>query len=95
MEQVVSTSARNLCFRSIPKRPLKLLRHVHRCFVACQWFNASTAVDQTRRLKEKKKEACVRERTIPTKRPQLIGEDSANVLRIEGETWSAAVFSSF
>jgi hypothetical protein len=42
----------------------------------------------------------VRERTIPTERPQLVGEVIANVLRIEGATWSAgrfptAVFSVF
>jgi hypothetical protein len=42
----------------------------------------------------------VRERTIPTERPPLIGEAIANFLRIEGATWSAwrfptAVFSVF
>jgi hypothetical protein len=40
----------------------------------------------------------VRERTIPTKRPQLVGEVIANFLRKEGATWLAwqipmAVFS--
>jgi hypothetical protein len=44
--------------------------------------------------------AWVRERTIPTKRPQLVGEVSANFLRIDGATRSAwriptAVFSAF
>jgi hypothetical protein len=44
--------------------------------------------------------ALVRERTISTERPQLVGEDSANFLRIEGVVWSAqqlpkAVFSVF
>jgi hypothetical protein len=33
--------------------------------------------------------ALVRKRTIPTERPPLVGEVSANVLRIEGATWSA------
>jgi hypothetical protein len=42
----------------------------------------------------------VRERTIPTERPPLIGEVIANFLRIEGATWSTwriptAVFSVF
>jgi hypothetical protein len=42
----------------------------------------------------------VRERTIPTERPPLIGEVIANFLRIECATWSAwriptAVFSVF
>jgi hypothetical protein len=41
-----------------------------------------------------------RERTIPTERPPLVGEATANFLRIEGVTWSAwliptAVFSVF
>jgi hypothetical protein len=31
----------------------------------------------------------VRERTIPTKRPPLVGELIANFLRIDGATWSA------
>jgi hypothetical protein len=31
----------------------------------------------------------VRERTIPTERPPLVGEVIANLLRIEGATWSA------
>jgi hypothetical protein len=44
--------------------------------------------------------ALVRERTIPTKQPPLVDEDSANVLRIECATWSAwriptAVFVAF
>jgi hypothetical protein len=30
----------------------------------------------------------VRERTIPTERPPLVGEVIANFLRIEGATWS-------
>jgi hypothetical protein len=30
----------------------------------------------------------VRERTIPTKRPPLVGKVSSNFLRIEGATWS-------
>jgi hypothetical protein len=30
-----------------------------------------------------------RKRTIPTARPQLVSEVSANFLRIEGVTWSA------
>jgi hypothetical protein len=42
----------------------------------------------------------VRERTIPTERPPLVGEVIANFLRIEAATWSAwriptAVFSVF
>jgi hypothetical protein len=32
---------------------------------------------------------CVRERTIQTERPPLVGEVIANFLRIEGATWSA------
>jgi hypothetical protein len=31
----------------------------------------------------------VRERTIPTERPPLVGEVIATFLRIEGATWSA------
>jgi hypothetical protein len=31
----------------------------------------------------------VRQRTIPTDRPPLVGEVSANFLRIEGVAWSA------
>jgi hypothetical protein len=31
----------------------------------------------------------VRERTIPTERPQLVGEVIANILRMESATWSA------
>jgi hypothetical protein len=42
----------------------------------------------------------VRERTIPTERPSLVGEVIANFLRIEDAKWSAwriptAVFSIF
>jgi hypothetical protein len=42
----------------------------------------------------------VRKQTIPTERPPLVSEVSANFLRIEGATWSAwriptAVFSAF
>jgi hypothetical protein len=42
----------------------------------------------------------VRERTIPTELPPLVGEVIANFLRIEGATWSAwripsAVFLDF
>jgi hypothetical protein len=42
----------------------------------------------------------VHKRTIPTERPPLVSEVSANFLRIEGATWSAwriptAVFSDF
>jgi hypothetical protein len=33
--------------------------------------------------------AGVRERTIPTERPPLVGEVIANFLRIQGATWSA------
>jgi hypothetical protein len=33
--------------------------------------------------------ALVRERTTPTERPPLVGEVSANFLRIEGVAWSA------
>jgi hypothetical protein len=33
--------------------------------------------------------AVVRKRTIPTKRPQLVGEVNANFLRVEGVAWSA------
>jgi hypothetical protein len=33
--------------------------------------------------------ALVRERTIPTERPPLVGEVSANFLRIDGVPWSA------
>jgi hypothetical protein len=44
--------------------------------------------------------AWVRKRTIPTKRPPLVGEVSAKFLQIEGTTWSAwriptAIFSAF
>jgi hypothetical protein len=49
-------------------------------------------------LREKNSVASVRKRTIPTERPPLVSEVSANFLRIEGATWSAwqiptAVFS--
>jgi hypothetical protein len=42
----------------------------------------------------------VHERTIPTEQPPIVGEVIANLLRIEGATWSAwqipmAVFSVF
>jgi hypothetical protein len=43
-------------------------------------------------LKQKKKinsVACIRERTILTERPPLVGEISANFLLIESATWSA------
>jgi hypothetical protein len=33
--------------------------------------------------------ALVRKRAIPTERPSLVGEVSANFLRIEGVAWSA------
>jgi hypothetical protein len=33
--------------------------------------------------------ALVREQAIPTERPPLVGEVSANFLRIEGVAWSA------
>jgi hypothetical protein len=33
--------------------------------------------------------ALVRERTISTERPPLVGEISANILQIEGAMWSA------
>jgi hypothetical protein len=33
--------------------------------------------------------AVVRKRTIPTERPPLVGEVSANILRVEGVAWSA------
>jgi hypothetical protein len=33
--------------------------------------------------------ALVRKRTIPTERPPLVGEASANFLRVEGVAWSA------
>jgi hypothetical protein len=33
--------------------------------------------------------ASVRKRTIPTERPPLLNEVSANILRIEGDTWPA------
>jgi hypothetical protein len=44
--------------------------------------------------------ALVRDRTIPTERPPLVGKVSANLLRIEGNSWTAwriptAVFSDF
>jgi hypothetical protein len=50
-------------------------------------------------LKKQKTVASVRKQTIPTDRPPLVGEVSANFLRREGATWSAgriptAVFSA-
>jgi hypothetical protein len=33
--------------------------------------------------------AVVRKRTIPTERPPLVGEVSANLLRVEGVAWPA------
>jgi hypothetical protein len=49
---------------------------------------------------DKKTMVWVREGTIPTERPPLVGEVIANFLRIEGATWSAwrilkAIFSVF
>jgi hypothetical protein len=51
-------------------------------------------------LEKKNSMVWVRERTIPTERPPLVGEVIANFLRIVGATWSAwriptAVFSVF
>jgi hypothetical protein len=40
--------------------------------------------------KKKNSMVWVRERTIPTERPPLVGEVIANFLRIEGATWSAS-----
>jgi hypothetical protein len=46
--------------------------------------------DRPKKNKEKKNSmASVCKRTIPTERPPLVSEVSANVLRIEGVTWSA------
>jgi hypothetical protein len=45
----------------------------------------------TKKTKKKtKKTPCplVRKRTIPTERPPIVGEVSANFLRIEGVAWS-------
>jgi hypothetical protein len=39
--------------------------------------------------KKKKSVTLILERTIPTERPPLVGEVSANFLRIDGVTWSA------
>jgi hypothetical protein len=48
------------------------------------------AVAMLRWLRSKKNSvALVRKRTIPTERPPLVGEVSANFLRIEGVAWSA------
>jgi hypothetical protein len=38
--------------------------------------------------------ALVRERTIPTERPPLVGDVSAKLLRIEDATWSASRIST-
>jgi hypothetical protein len=43
---------------------------------------------QTTKTKELKTVALVRERTIPTERPPLVGEVSANFLRIDSVAWS-------
>jgi hypothetical protein len=40
------------------------------------------------RLIETNSVAVVRKRTIPTERPPLVGEVSANLLRVEGVAWS-------
>jgi hypothetical protein len=60
---------------------------------ACSWNTAVTKPKLNSMV-------WVRERTIPTEQPSLIGEVTANFLRIEGATWSAwriptAVFSVF
>jgi hypothetical protein len=41
------------------------------------------------RIYKKNSMASIRKRTIPTERPPLVNEASANFLRIEGATWSA------
>jgi hypothetical protein len=41
------------------------------------------------KTKKQNSVALVRELTIPTERPPLVGEVSANFLRIEGVAWSA------
>jgi hypothetical protein len=54
---------------------------------------SDTASTKTTEQNKKKKKlnsvAVVRKRTIPTKRPPLVGEVSANSLRVEGVAWSA------
>jgi hypothetical protein len=55
------------------------------------WLSSDKAVNfyQTIRHNKKHSMASVRKRTIPTERPPLVTEVSANFLRIEGATWSA------
>jgi hypothetical protein len=60
----------------------------------------STVEELYAHKKTKNSVASVRKRTIPTERPPLVSEVSANFLRIESATWSAwriptAVFSTF
>jgi hypothetical protein len=82
---------------------------VNKCF--CQWSISTQCsnltkhiclmlTSQDRKTKRKNSVPSFRKRTMPTERPPLVSEVSANFLRIEGVTWSAwqiptAVFSVF
>jgi hypothetical protein len=76
----------------------------YEAMIGCSWphstFWDSASQIGFSRSKRKISVVLVREQTIPTERPPLVGELSANFLRIEGSTWSAlriptAVFSVF
>jgi hypothetical protein len=58
------------------------------------------SIDTIKKMKTKNFVALVRKRTIPTERPPLVGEVSANFLQVEGDASSAqriptTVFSVF
>jgi hypothetical protein len=66
------------------------------------WMVLNTVVSKYKYLNKQTTNslALVRKQTIQTERPPLVVEVSANILRIEGVTWSAqqirtAVFSVF
>jgi hypothetical protein len=62
-------------------------RHDLKTFKECVWIEIS--VKDNFNLKKLNSVALVRKLTIPTERPPLVGEVSANPLRVEGVTWSA------
>jgi hypothetical protein len=59
--------------------------------VTVQFRNGShvTAIPYYEMKQTELKREKVRERNIPTERTPLVGEISANLLRVEGATWSA------
>jgi hypothetical protein len=60
-------------------------RHRH----ICKWLDGWTVFSHNNGFINKKNFEWVRERSIPTERPPLVGEVSVQLLRIEGATWLA------